>query len=76
MNIIHKGDSHGNNLWNFLYSKDYIMGDPDRINVSLSYKAVCELSKESYDLKEVKTVMDKYKAEFVYFNCHQSIKLK
>ncbi|MGI7118438.1 hypothetical protein ACNGEM_07545 [Campylobacter coli] len=44
------------------------MEDPDRINVSLSYKDVCELSKESYDLKEVKTAMDKHKAEFVYFN--------
>lgn len=41
---------------------------PDGINVSLSYKDVCELSKESYDLKDVKTVMDKHKAGFVYFN--------
>ncbi|UZV40525.1 hypothetical protein vBCjeMWX1_0100 [Campylobacter phage vB_CjeM_WX1] len=68
LNVTHKGGSYGNNLWNFLYSKDYIMEDPDRINISLSYKVVCELSKESYDLKEVKTVMDKHKAGFVYFN--------
>ncbi|HHP0319277.1 TPA: hypothetical protein ACRZSB_001708 [Campylobacter jejuni] len=67
-NKICKGSSYGNNLWNFLYLKDYIMEDPDRIHVTLSYKDVCELSKESYDLKDVKAEMDKYKAEFVYFD--------